>query len=76
MLPFINVFVKEFTMYGIVIFIGLAIGSVIAIQYFSKFNNIKKDDVLYAILYALIGLGIGAKLLYFLTKSLFLPLVI
>lgn len=68
MLPYINVFGFELATYGVIIFIGLVIGSLVAVFCFSKFNNLKKDDVLYAILYGIIGLGIGAKLLYLLTN--------
>ena len=72
MLPYINIFGFEIATYGFIIFIGIFIGAIIAIQYFSKFNNIKKDDVLFAILYAIIGVGIGAKLLYLITNIPFL----
>lgn len=72
MLPTINIFGFEVASYGLIIFIGIIIGGVIAIQYFSKFNELKKDDVLFAILYAVIGVGIGAKLLYILTNIPFL----
>ena len=72
MLPTINIFGFEVASYGLIIFIGIIIGGIIAIQYFSKFNNLKKDDVLFAILYAIIGVGIGAKLLYILTNIPFL----
>ena len=72
MLPSINVFGLEIPTYGIIIFIGICIGAIIAIQYFSKFNNIKKEDVFYAILYAVVGLGVGAKLLYILTNIPFI----
>ena len=72
MLPYINIFGLQIPMYGLVIFIGILIGSAIAIWYFSKFNNIKKDDVFYAILYGVIGLAIGAKLLYLITNIPFL----
>ena len=36
MLPFINVFGFQIATYGLIIFIGLFIGAIIAIQYFSK----------------------------------------
>ena len=72
MLPYINMFGFEVATYGLIIFIGIFIGAIISIQYFSKFNNLKKDDVLFAILYAVIGVGIGAKLLYILTNIPFL----
>lgn len=72
MLPFINVFGFQIATYGLIIFIGLFIGAIIAIQYFSKFFDIKKEDIFFCILYAVIGVGIGAKLLYILTNIPFL----
>ena len=72
MLPYINIFGFELATYGLIIFIGVAIGSFIAIQYFSKFFDIKKEDIFYAILYGIIGVIIGAKLLYFITNIPFL----
>ena len=72
MLPYINIFGFDLPTYGLIIFIGIVIGTIIAVFHFSKFNNIKKEDVLYAILYGVIGLGIGAKLLYILTNIPFL----
>ena len=72
MLPYINIFGFEIASYGFIIFIGIFIGAIISIQYFLKFNNVKKDDILFAILYAVIGVGIGAKLLYILTNIPFL----
>lgn len=72
MLPIINIFGFEIATYGLIIFIGLFIGSIISIQYFSKFFDIKKEDILFCILFAVIGVGIGAKLLYILTNIPFL----
>ena len=72
MLPYINIFGFELPTYGLIIFIGIVIGTILAVFHFSKFNNLKKEDVLYAILYGVIGLGIGAKLLYILTNIPFL----
>ena len=46
MLPTINIFGFEVASYGLIIFIGIIIGGIIAIQYFSKFNELKKDDVI------------------------------
>ncbi len=72
MLPYINIFGYKIATYGLIIFIGIFIGAIISIFYFSKFFNIKKEDVFYCILYAVIGLGIGAKLLYIITNIPFL----
>lgn len=64
MLPFVNIFGKDIAMYGVLIFIGFIIGILFALFYFSKFYDIKKEDILYSILFGIIGMGIGAKLLY------------
>ena len=68
MLPYINIFGKQIATYGLIIVFGIIIGSIVAILYFSKFNKIKKDDVLYSILYGIIGIVVGAKILYLLTN--------
>lgn len=67
MLPFINIFGKDIAMYGVLIFLGLIIGIIFAVYYFSRFYDIKKEDIFYSILFGIIGLGIGAKILYILT---------
>lgn len=72
MLPFINVFGIEVATYGLLVFVGVLVGSIVSIFYFSKFHEIKKEDVFLCILYAVIGLGIGAKLLYIITNIPFL----
>ena len=72
MLPYINIFGYNIATYGLIIFIGIFIGSIISLFYFTKFFSIKKEDVFYCILYAVIGLGIGAKLLYIITNIPFL----
>ena len=72
MLPFINIFGFEIATYGLIIFIGLFIGAIISIKYFSKFFNEKQEDIFFCILYAVIGVGIGAKLLYLITNIPFL----
>lgn len=72
MLPYINIFGYEIATYGLIIFIGIFIGAIISIFYFSKFFSVKKEDIFYCILYAVIVLGIGAKLLYIITNIPFL----
>ena len=72
MLPYINIFGYEIATYGLIIFIGIFIGAIISTFYFSKFFSVKKEDIFYCILYAVIGLGIGAKLLYIITNIPFL----
>ena len=72
MLPYINIFGYNIATYGLIIFIGIFIGAIISVFYFTKFFSIKKEDVFYCILYAVIGLGVGAKLLYIITNIPFL----
>ena len=67
MLPYINILGKTFPTYGILAFIGITVAICFGVFYFSKFYDIKKEDIFYATMFALIGIGIGAKLLYILT---------
>jgi phosphatidylglycerol:prolipoprotein diacylglycerol transferase len=67
MLPYINFFEIEISTYGIMACIGIIIAVCVAVYYFSKFYDIKKEDVFYACIYATIGIGIGSKLLYLIT---------
>lgn len=67
MLPYINILGKMLPTYGILAFTGIAVAICFGVFYFSKFHNIKREDLFYASLFALIGAGIGAKLLYILT---------
>ena len=39
MLPFINIFGKDIAMYGVLIFLGLIIGIIFAVYYFSRFYD-------------------------------------
>ncbi len=68
MLPYINIFGRQIATYGFIIVLGIILGTMIAVFYFSKFNKVKKDDVFYSILYGVVGVVIGAKLLYLLTN--------
>ena len=72
MLPYIEIFNFQIPSYGVIIFLGIIIGIIVALKYFSKFYNIPKEDLFYAILYGLIGVVIGAKLLYLITNIPFL----
>ncbi len=67
MLPWVNILRKQIGLYGVWIGIGLIIGSLVVVFYFSKFYEIKRDDVIYSILFGVIGLMIGAKLLSIIT---------
>ncbi len=76
MLPSIVIFGREFPTYGIIAFIGIAVAILFGVFYFSKYYDIKKEDIFYCILFALIGIGIGAKLLYIITIIPDLPTII
>ncbi len=67
MLPVVNILGKDIGMYGVAIFVGLVLGTLFAVFHFSKYYDIKKEDLFYAILFGIIGLGVGAKLLYIIT---------
>ncbi len=67
MLPYINVFGKIYPTYGVLAFLGIVVAISFGIFYFSKFYDIKKEDIFYCSMFALIGIAIGAKLLYILT---------
>ncbi|HHU91180.1 MAG TPA: prolipoprotein diacylglyceryl transferase [Clostridiaceae bacterium] len=63
MLPFINIFGLKISMYGLLIVLGVAIGSAVAVFFPSK-KGIPKQDVIFSICYAGIGAILGAKILY------------
>lgn len=65
MKPFIHLFGFPIATYGLLILIGFIIGILIALLRADKHNQ-KKEDVFYASLFAVIGLIIGAKLVYLL----------
>lgn len=67
MLPYINILGKTYATYGVLAFLGIAVSIFFGVFYFSKFYNIEKEDIFYCSLFGLIGIGIGAKLLYILT---------
>ena len=67
MLPYISILGKPVPTYGLLAFIGIAVAIWFGVFYFSKFYDIKKEDIFYASMFALIGAGIGAKLLYIIT---------
>ena len=67
MLPYINIFRIVLPTYGMLAFIGITVAICFGVFYFSKFHNIKREDIFYASMFTLIGAGIGAKLLYILT---------
>lgn len=72
MLPYITILGRIIPTYGILGFLGIAVAICFGVFYFSKFYDIKKEDIFYCTLFALIGIGIGAKLLYILTITPYL----
>lgn len=67
MLPYISVLGREVPTYGLLGFTGIVVAICFGVFYFSKFYDIKKEDIFYASMFAMIGIGIGAKLLYIIT---------
>mgnify|MGYP003302833620 CR=1 FL=1 len=67
MLPYISIFGIILPTYGLLAFTGIMVAVCFGVFYFSKFYDVKKEDVFYASMFALIGIGIGAKLLYIIT---------
>ena len=67
MLPYINILGRVVPTYGLLGFTGIVVAICFGVFYFSKFYDIKKEDIFYASMFAMIGIGIGAKLLYIIT---------
>ena len=67
MLPYINILGRIIPTYGLLGFIGIVVAICFGVFYFSKFYDVKKEDIFYASMFAMIGIGIGAKLLYIIT---------
>ena len=67
MLPYITIFGRIVPTYGLLALIGIIVAICFGIFYFSRFYDIKKEDVFYASMFAMIGIGLGAKLLYIIT---------
>lgn len=67
MLPYINILGIMVPTYGLLAFIGIIVAICFGVFYFSKFYDIKKEDIFYASMFAIIGIGVGAKLLYIIT---------
>ncbi len=76
MLPSIYIFGREIPTYGIIGFIGIVVAILFGVFYFSRYYDIKKEDIFYCTLFALIGIGIGSKLLYIITIIPELPSII
>jgi len=67
MLPYISILGRTIPTYGLLRFTGIVVAICFGVFYFSKFYDIKKEDIFYAAMFAMIGIGIGAKLLYIIT---------
>lgn len=64
MLPVINVFGKEISMYAVMALIGAAAFCLLSVFLAKKRGKVPAEDIFYMSLYAGIGCLIGAKLLY------------
>ncbi len=67
MLPYIDVFGRQISMYALCILIGLALG-ILAAFFRAKIYHCPWEDVLYASFYGILGLIAGGKILFFLTN--------
>ncbi len=66
MLPYIYIFEFPMPLYGPIIGIGFAIGCLIAV-YRSPRYDFPREDCFYAMLFAMIGVVVGGKILYLIT---------
>jgi phosphatidylglycerol:prolipoprotein diacylglycerol transferase len=66
LLPYIEVLGVKIALYGTLIVIGTAAGMAVAVSR-SAINAQKKEDIIYAFFFAIIGVIVGAKLLYIVT---------
>jgi len=67
MLPYIDFGFAKLPLYGPIFMVGAVI-AIIIVRKMAKKAGVDKSDSLYAMIYGMIGLVIGAKLLYFITK--------
>ena len=67
MLPTIDLGFAEIALYGPIFMVGTVIALFI-VRAVAPSAGVNKGDALYAVIYGMIGLVIGAKILYFLTK--------
>lgn len=72
MLPIIIIFGYPIATYSLLIFLGILLGAILVVYYFAKLNHLSKEDAFFSILYCVIGVGIGAKILYLITNIPFL----
>jgi phosphatidylglycerol:prolipoprotein diacylglycerol transferase len=62
MLPTVNFFGKDISTYGLMALLGFCF--CFGFLFIRKSNVVKKEDLIYSTLYALLFLGVGGKLLY------------
>lgn len=67
MLPYVDVFGRQISMYALCILAGLGLG-ILAALWRAKLFCCKKEDALFASFYGILGLIAGGKLLFLLTK--------
>ena len=63
MLPYLHLFGLSVPMYGVLILLGLVLGVLFAV-FRAKLLELKREDVFFSCLFAVIGLVVGGKLLY------------
>lgn len=66
MLPFIDIFGIPLPMYGFMAVVGFAVSLIVALR-LTHIYMLQKQDLLFSAVYMVIGIIIGAKLVYFLT---------
>lgn len=67
MYPFLHLGKINIPLYGLMVLCGILLGLLIAVLRY-RINGVAKDDVIYAFFYGLIGVFVGAKLLYILPR--------
>ncbi|MCR5431387.1 MAG: prolipoprotein diacylglyceryl transferase [Lachnospiraceae bacterium] len=67
MLPYIDLGFVKLSLYGPIFLVGAVI-AIIIVRLLAKKAGVERSDALFAVIYGMIGLVIGAKLLYFFTK--------
>lgn len=66
MLPYIELFNRQFSMYALCIMIGLGLGIFVAVLR-AKYYCYSKEDILFASFYGILGVIVGGKILYLIT---------
>ena len=66
MLPIINIFGFPLPMYGLMALIGFVVALFAALK-LTKVYELPRQDLLFSAVYMVIGIIVGAKLMYFIT---------